>query len=184
MFGCLQNKGVPSIEAARVSGVMVVRLEPHSDDRGRFLETFRQEWFPGAPPMVQASRSDSHRGVIRGLHFHRRQADYWHVPRGRIFAATFDLRRSSPTWGKAFTIEMGDGADVGLYIPAGVAHGFQALTDATLTYLVDNYYDASDEHGLAWDDPDAAIPWPLPDAVISERDEQNPKLTEITDPPA
>jgi dTDP-4-dehydrorhamnose 3,5-epimerase len=170
---------MPSIEASPVSGVMVVRLEAHGDVRGRFLETFRQEWFPDAPVMVQGSRSDSVRGVVRGLHFHRHQADYWHVPSGRILAATFDVRRSSPTRGAAFTIEMGDGADVGLYIPPGVAHGFQALTDATLTYLVDRYYDASDEHGLAWDDPQAAIPWPDIHAIVSDRDKQNPKLDEI-----
>lgn len=158
---------------------MVVRLDAHADDRGRLLETFRQEWFPGTPPMVQGIRSESRRGVVRGLHFHRHQADYWHVPAGRILAATFDLRRSSPTRGKTFTIEMGDGADVGLYIPPGVAHGFQALTEATLNYLVDRYYDSSDEYGLAWDDPQAAIPWPDIHAIVSDRDRNNPKLAEI-----
>jgi dTDP-4-dehydrorhamnose 3,5-epimerase len=170
---------VPNIEAAPVSGVMLVHLEAHGDERGRFLETFRQEWFPGAPPMVQASRSDSRPGVVRALHYHFRQADYWHVPKGRIFVAMHDLRRSAPSKGLSFTLEIGDGADIGVYIPPGVAHGFQALTDATLTYLVDQYYDASDEQGLAWDDPTAAIPWPLTDAILSQRDKQNPKLADI-----
>lgn len=129
--------------------------------------------------MVQGVRSDSRRGVVRALHYHRRQADYWHVPRGRIFVATFDLRPSSPTKHTSFTIEIGEGAEIGVYIPPGVAHGFQALTDATLTYLVDQYYDASDEQGLAWDDPTAAIPWPIAEAILSERDKTNPKLDEI-----
>jgi dTDP-4-dehydrorhamnose 3,5-epimerase len=172
---------VPNIEAAPVGGVMLVHLEARADDRGRLLETFRQEWFPDAPPMVQGVLSDSRRGVIRGLHYHRRQADYWHVPHGRIFVAMFDLRRSSPTRGDAFTIEIGEGAGVGIYIPPGVAHGYQALTDATLTYLVDRYYDASDEQGVAWDDPDAAIAWPLADPILSERDKHNPKRNEIPD---
>ncbi len=170
---------MPNIEAAQLSGVMLVHLTEHADDRGRFIETFRQEWLPGAPQMVQASRSDSRRSVIRALHYHRLQADYWYVPRGRIFVALFDLRRSSPTRGVSLTLEIGEGAEIGVYIPPGVAHGFQAVTDATLTYLVDRYYDASDEQGLAWDDPDAAIPWPIPDPILSDRDKTNPVLTEI-----
>lgn len=171
---------MPDIEAARLSGVMLVHLTEHADNRGRLLETFRQEWFPAATsPMVQGTRSDSRRGVVRALHYHRFQADYWYVPTGRIFVAMFDLRRSSATRGESLTLEIGEGAEVGVYIPPGVAHGFQALTDASLTYLVDRYYDASDEHGLAWDDPDAGIPWPISEAILSDRDKTNPKLTDI-----
>ncbi len=168
-----------NIESAPLEGVRLVHLQPHPDERGRFIETFRQEWFPGLPPMVQNSRSDSRKGVVRALHYHLRQADYWYVPHGRIFVALFDLRSASATNGDSFTTEIGEGAEVGVYIPPGVAHGFQALTDATLTYLVDHYYDASDEQGVAWDDPDAAIPWPLPDPILSERDRENPKFSEL-----
>lgn len=170
---------MPEVEAAQLSGVMLVHLIEHADDRGRLLETFRQEWFPGTSPMVQGTRSDSQRGVVRALHYHRLQADYWYVPTGRIFVAMFDLRRSSPTRGESMTLEIGQGAEVGVYIPPGVAHGFQALSDASLTYLVDRYYDPSDEHGLAWDDPDAGIPWPIADPILSDRDKSNPKLTDI-----
>ena len=162
-----------------IAGVVVVSLTEHGDERGRFVETFRQEWLGDARPMVQGNRSDSVRGVLRGLHYHRRQADYWYCPRGTILAAMHDLRRSSPTRGASLTLELGEAAQIGLYIPPGVAHGFQALTDATLTYLVDNYYDASDELGLAWDDPTAAIEWPIADPVLSGRDQANPKLEEI-----
>src|SRR5919106_2905378 len=130
---------------------MLVRLQAHADERGRFIETYRQEWFPAARPMVQGNRSDSRAGVVRALHYHLHQADYWYVPTGRIFVAMFDLRRSSPTRGETLTLEIGEGAEIGVYIPPGVAHGFQAITDATLTYLVDHYYDPADEHGLAWD---------------------------------
>lgn len=170
---------MPDIEAAPIDGVKIVHLTEHPDERGRLLETFRQEWFPDAAPMVQGTRSDSRRGVVRALHFHRFQADYWYVPRGRIFVAMFDLRRLSPTRGRSLTIEMGEGAELGVYIPPGVAHGFQALTDASLTYLVDRSYDPSDEHGLAWDDPVAGIPWPISQAILSERDKTNPKLSDI-----
>jgi dTDP-4-dehydrorhamnose 3,5-epimerase len=170
---------VPEIESAQLSGVVLAHLQAHADDRGRFIETYRQEWFPDARPMVQGNRSDSGAGVVRALHYHLRQADYWYVPHGRIFVAMFDLRRSSPTRGETLTVEIGERAETGVYIPPGVAHGFQAITDATLTYLVDEFYDASDEQGVAWDDPDAAIPWPIADAILSDRDRANPKLQDI-----
>ncbi|MGH7857315.1 MAG: dTDP-4-dehydrorhamnose 3,5-epimerase family protein [Candidatus Binatia bacterium] len=163
-----------------IHGVVLVHLDSVSDHRGRFMETFRQEWFPGAPPMILSNRSDSRRAVLRGLHFHRHQADYWYAARGRLFVALHDLRRSSPTDGASLTFEIGDGIETGVYIPRGVAHGFQAITDITLTYLVDRYYDPSDELGIAWDDPDAAIPWPLDDPILSERDKKNPKRADLT----
>jgi dTDP-4-dehydrorhamnose 3,5-epimerase len=172
---------VTSLVNAEIDGVVLVHLEGKTDERGQFIETFRQEWFPDAPPMVQGNRSDSKAGVVRALHFHRHQADYWYAPSGRILVALHDLRRSSPTRGKSLAFEIGEGADIGVYIPPGVAHGFQALTDATLTYLVDRYYDPDDEHGLAWDDPDAAIAWPLADPILSDRDKQNPKLADIAE---
>lgn len=163
-----------------IDGVVLIRLAGPADERGRFLETYRREWFGDAPPMIQANRSDSRPGVIRALHYHLHQADYWYAPAGRLFVALHDLRASSPTDGSSLTVEIGDGADIGVYIPPGVAHGFQALTDVTLTYFVDRYYDPDDEHGLAWDDPDAGIDWPISDPILSERDRTNPKRTDIS----
>ena len=168
-----------SVVSGEIGGVLLVTPRVHSDERGSLRETYRQEWLGPVPAMVQGTRSESKAGVIRALHYHLRQADYWYVPRGRIFVAMYDLRRSSPTRGKRMTLEIGEDSDIGVYIPPGVAHGFQAVTDALLTYLVDQYYDASDEQGLAWDDPDAAIPWPLADPILSDRDKQNPKLADI-----
>lgn len=170
------------VDTCEISGVLLVGLVGHGDDRGRFMETFRQEWLPDdAPRMVQGNRSDSIRGTLRGLHYHLHQADYWYVPTGTILVALHDLRPSSPSFGRSLAFEIGPGADneIGVYIPPGVAHGFQAVTDATLTYLVDNYYDPNDENGLAWDDPDAAIPWPIPDPLLSDRDKVNPKRSDI-----
>jgi dTDP-4-dehydrorhamnose 3,5-epimerase len=171
---------VASVDTCEIDGVLILRLVGHGDGRGRFMETFRQEWLPdAAPKMLQGNRSDSVRGTLRGLHYHLHQADYWYVPTGTILVALHDLRRSCSSFGKSLAFEIGESNEVGVYIPPGVAHGFQAVTDATLTYLVDNYYDPDDENGLAWDDPDAAIPWPIPDPLLSERDKQNPKRSEI-----
>jgi dTDP-4-dehydrorhamnose 3,5-epimerase len=92
---------VPSIDTCAIDDVLLVRLQGHGDERGRFMETFRQEWFPNSAPMVQGNRSDSVAGTVRALHFHLRQADYWYVPRGTILVGLYDLRRSSPTRGTA-----------------------------------------------------------------------------------
>lgn len=168
------------IESHRIVGVKIVRLKALSDERGRFLETFRKEWFPERTwERVQTNRSDSRAGVLRGLHYHFHQVDYWYVTQGRIRVGLADLRKNSPTFGASETIELGDHNECGLYIPSGVAHGFHALTDATLIYLVDNYYDGSDEFGVAWDDPDLAVPWNVSAPIVSARDRNNPQLRDI-----
>ncbi len=168
-----------SIDTCEIPGVLIVDLVGHGDDRGRFMETFRQEWFPDAPPMVQGNRSDSAAGTLRGLHYHLHQADYWYVPFGRLLVALYDLRQSSPSQGTSLGFEIGEGHEVGVYIPPGVAHGFQAVTDVTLTYLVDNYYDPDDENGLAWDDANIKIDWPHAEPILSGRDQDNPSLADI-----
>jgi dTDP-4-dehydrorhamnose 3,5-epimerase len=161
-------------------GVRVVPLKAHVDARGRFTETYRQEWFPGRPAMVQGNRSDSEPNVLRGLHYHLRQADYWYVPAGRVLVALADLRASSPVRGAVTTFEIGEGHEVGVYIPPGVAHGYYALVRATMTYLVDRYYDTNDELGVAWDDPELAIPWPFDgQPLLSPRDQKNPRVADL-----
>lgn len=163
-----------------IAGVRVMPLRAHSDPRGRFLETYRQEWFPGRPTMVQQNRSDSVAGVLRGLHYHLRQADYWYVAEGTVVAALADVRLRSETRGCVATVELGS-MDRGLYIPPGVAHGFYAVTSATMVYLVDGYYDPEDELGVAWDDPDLQVPWPLEGRapILSGRDQNNPRMSEL-----
>lgn len=166
-----------ALAAEVIPGVRVVQLKPHVDARGRFIESYRQEWFPGRPAMVQGNRSDSEPHVLRGLHYHLKQADYWYVPAGRVFVALADLRRGSPTRGRVATLELGDGRDLGVYIPPGVAHGYYAIERSTMTYQVDRYYDPDDELGVAWDDPALAIPWPLimdGPPLLSPRDQKNP----------
>lgn len=167
-------------ESEEIAGVYLVDLKAYADERGRFLETFRKEWFPQRSwAIVQSNRSDSRSGVIRGLHYHFQQVDYWYVVRGQLRAALADIRRDSPTFLATDTVEMGGDRQLGLFVPVGVAHGFSALTDATLTYIVDNYYDSDDEYGIAWDDPQLALDWGIEDPILSDRDLANPTLSEV-----
>jgi len=167
------------VESSTIKGLYTVRLESHPDDRGRFVETFRRSWIPGCGEMLQGNRSDSKAGVLRGIHYHLFQADYWYVPSGRSIAALVDLRQSSPTYKAVDTVEMGDENEVGVYIPPGVGHGFYALTEVTMTYQVDQYFDGSDELGVRFDDPALAIPWPEGERIVSDRDRENPLLSEV-----
>jgi len=147
-------------ESTLIRGVKHVSLDVFTDDRGRFLEMFRREWFPERTwSAVQVNRSESRKNVLRGLHFHFHQIDYWYPFSGRIRIALADLRPGSPTRGAVEVREMSGDEPAGVFIPVGVAHGFVALTDAVLTYVVDGYYDPSDEHGVAWDDPELAVRW-------------------------
>lgn len=181
-----------------IPGVRFGAVARHADARGSFRELWRAPE-PGAgepadptaaPRFVQANLSTSAVGVLRGLHLHRRQLDYWIVVAGRAFVAVVDVRPvlADPT--AAPTIETRVlGADEWVVIPAGVAHGFLALEPLELMYLVTNWYDGSDELGFAWDDPEIGVPWPpMPgDApgvaasrpIVSDRDASNPPLAEL-----
>jgi len=167
-------------DSSFIRDVKLVKLASFADERGRFLESFRKEWFPEYGwDVIQANRSDSLAHVLRGLHFHRHQVDYWYPAFGRLQVALYDLRVGSPTRGTREVFEIGEQDPVGVLVPPGVAHGFLALGDATLTYLVNRYYDPGDEHGVAWNDPTIAIPWGTDSPLLSERDRTNPFLDEI-----
>lgn len=157
-----------------ITGVRMVEPEAFGDDRGRFIELYRREWITGGREMVQANRSDKQRGALVGLHFHPAQSDYWSVAVGQVQVVLHDLRVGSPTERLTASFELDDVACKGLYIPPGVAHGFAALSDATLTYLVDSYYSTAQELGVAWNDPEIAAPWQVAEPVISARDRGNP----------
>jgi dTDP-4-dehydrorhamnose 3,5-epimerase len=167
------------IESKDIPGVWLLRLAVYGDRRGRFMETYRASWLPFAAPMVQANRSESAPGVLRGLHYHRRQADLWFVQAGRVSTVLLDTRAGSPTEGRHLTLTQGGGEDVAVYIPEGVAHGFYAHDEVVMTYLVTNEYDGSDELGVAWDDPDLGIAWPVEAPTLSDRDLANPRLREV-----
>jgi len=164
--------------------VIRVPLETRADDRGAFLEFFRRSWVPGDTPALQGNLSRSRAGVLRGLHFHRHQWDYWMPVSGSAFVALVDLRAGSPTQRQIATFTASSEEPAWLFVPPGVAHGFYAETDYTMVYLVAAYFDPSDELGVAWDDPTLGIAWPTDDPVLSERDRGNPSLADILrDPP-
>lgn len=172
--------GAPARREVPVQGVVVLELSTHRDERGGLTETFRKEWIPGVREMVQANVSRSRAGVLRGLHHHREQADYWVFLSGAAFVALFDLREGSATTHRKAELRIdADGSPEGVYIPPGVAHGFYAETDVVLQYLVDRAYSGDDEFGLAWDDPDVGIAWPDPSPQLSDRDRSNPALSEV-----
>jgi dTDP-4-dehydrorhamnose 3,5-epimerase len=171
---------VPIIDPTLITGVVLVTPDVHGDDRGRFSETYRRSWFPHGREMVQGNRSDKQAGAVVGLHYHLHQADYWYVVRGTARVVLHDLRQASPTQDSTLVVDVGEGNEQGVYIPRGVAHGFASLTDLTITYLVDHYYDPADELGVAWDDPEIGVDWgvPLP-PVVSSRDESNPRKADL-----
>ena len=114
-----------------------------------------------------------------GLHYHLHQADYWTVPRGRARVVLHDLRDGSPTDGATFCIDVDADNALGVFIPPGVAHGFACLTDVTITYMVDGYYNSADELGVAWDDPDIGADWGVAGPVLSDRDRANPRRADL-----
>ena len=167
-----------------INGVLLVDPDVFSDDRGMFVETYRREWFPEKPEMIQSNRADRQKGCIVGLHYHLFQADYWYISSGAARIILHDLRAESPTNGATISMDLGlqiDGSHnhTGVYIPPGVAHGFGALTDMTINYLVDNYYNPSDELGVAWDDPEISADWGIEVPTLSERDQNNPQRGKI-----
>ncbi|HET9730457.1 MAG TPA: dTDP-4-dehydrorhamnose 3,5-epimerase family protein [Acidimicrobiia bacterium] len=164
---------------ASISGVHVVDLTIHRDDRGSFIETYRREWVPGAREMIQSNIVQRAAGAIVGLHYHLHQADYWYPAAGTVRVVLHDLRVGSDTQGATMVLDIGEPHAQGVFIPPGVAHGFAALTDMRMTYLVDGYYNQADELGVAWDDPAIAADWGITDPVLSPRDQANPKVAEI-----
>jgi dTDP-4-dehydrorhamnose 3,5-epimerase len=112
------------------------------------------------------------------------QSDYWYVPYGSCRVVLHDLRTGSPTDGATQVIDLGTQADGshdhrGIFIPPGVAHGFASLTDMTITYLVDSYYNPADERGLAYNDPAVKADWGFANPILSKRDQDNPTRDNI-----
>jgi dTDP-4-dehydrorhamnose 3,5-epimerase len=167
-----------------IDGVVLIPLIRHPDERGYVAEHFRRSWIPAMREVVQGNLSRSGPRVLRGLHFHRKQADYWTVLDGTAIVGLFDLRAGSPTEGRSAVVELSADGDRTLFIPRGVAHGFYAPDGLLLQYLVDEPYSGADEFGVAWDDPALGIAWPDPEPVLSQRDRSNPSLAELGDRPS
>jgi dTDP-4-dehydrorhamnose 3,5-epimerase len=171
-------------ESDTIAGVSIVEPDRHGDERGLFVETYRRSWFPQGREMIQANRADRQAGSVVGLHYHLHQADYWYVPFGLARIVLHDLRVGSPTDAATLVLDLG-GTDRashdhrGVFIPPGVAHGFAALSDMTITYLVDGYYNPADELGVLWNDPAVTADWGVVDPILSKRDQTNPLRAEL-----
>jgi dTDP-4-dehydrorhamnose 3,5-epimerase len=176
---------------AHLSGLVVLEPTVFADERGFFCETYRREWhadsgIPEGEVFIQDNHSRSTRGVLRGMHFHVGDgvAKLVRCARGRILDVAVDLRRGSPTYGQWEAVELDEQSMRELYVPVGFAHGFCVLSDvADVLYKQSAYYDPAVERGIAWDDPDIGIDWPLPldELTVSERDAAAPRLSEIAD---
>ncbi|MCC7367973.1 MAG: dTDP-4-dehydrorhamnose 3,5-epimerase [Chloroflexi bacterium] len=162
-----------------IEGLLLVELVVHGDARGFFVERFQIERFRehGLPTaFAQDNHSRSGPGVLRGLHFQHMpaQGKLVGVPRGRIWDVAVDIRAGSPTYGRSYGVELSDLNGKLLWIPPGFAHGFCVLGDepADVLYKVDTLYNPQGEAGIAWDDPELAVPWPVSDPLVSQRDTQ------------
>ena len=167
-------------------GVFIIEPRVFGDQRGFFLETYHQARYQEAgilQPFVQDNHSRSRRGVLRGLHYQLVQPQgklVW-VMRGQVFDVAVDIRRGSPTFGRWVGCILDDQNMRQFYIPPGFAHGFCVLSDeADFVYKCTDYYYPESERGIAWNDPDIAIAWPIREVVLSAKDMRNPHLTEQT----
>ncbi len=167
-----------------LGGSFLLQLDAHADDRGWFCETFVEPRYRALgieDGFVQENLSHSRRGVLRGLHGDPRMAKLVQVVQGSIFDAIVDARPTSPTFGRWHGQRLDAATPTQLYVPRGFLHGFLALSDDTIfLYKQTATYDPGSEVGIAWDDPDLAIAWPLAgiDPLLSAKDRANPRFRE------
>jgi dTDP-4-dehydrorhamnose 3,5-epimerase len=161
------------LKETSIPGVILDGPTIHEDARGWFLEIARSR--PYGTSFTQWNHSYSVPGVLRGLHYHVHQSDLWYVASGTAQVALVDLReRSNPPAVTTFVLESETPTTV--FIPPGVAHGFLSLTSVDMLYAVTHEFDASDERGIAWNDPQLGIEWREGHPSLSDRDKTNPEL--------
>ena len=175
------------IRETGLPGLRILSPTVHKDHRGFFLESFREEFFQGLDEPVHFIQDNHARseeaGVLRGLHYQAPPAAQtkliW-VSRGAAFDVAVDLRRSSPTYGKSFSLTLTPDNFLRLLIPKGFAHGYMTLEPGTeFHYKVDHYYSPEHEGGLRWNDPALAIDWPVGTPIMTERDMRWPELADL-----
>jgi dTDP-4-dehydrorhamnose 3,5-epimerase len=164
------------VERTALPGVVLVMPDVFPDDRGFFLESFNARAFAAAglpTGFVQDNHSRSAAGVVRGLHYQLEhpQGKLVRVTRGDVMGVALDIRVGSPSFSRWATFELSDESHRMVWIPPGFAHGFCALTGGTdVVYKCTDFYAADDDHGVLWNDPDLAIPWPAAAARVSAKD--------------
>ena len=171
--------GKITVTPCDIEGLYVIEPTVFKDERGYFVETYNQNDMKEAGldmVFVQDNQSMSTRGVLRGLHFQKQfpQGKLVRVVRGKVFDVAVDLRSDSKTYGKWFGVELSAENMKQFYIPEGFAHGFLVLSDeAEFCYKCTDFYHPGDEGGLAWNDPEIGVDWPLEegvDLIIYEKD--------------
>ena len=173
------------------SGLCVITPVRHMDARGFFAETYHAARYAEAGidvAFVQDNHSRSEaKGTIRGLHFQKpphAQDKLVSCVRGRLLDVVVDIRRGSPSFGRSFSVELSPENGKQLFVPAGFAHGFCALEDGTeISYKVSDFYAPESDAGMAFDDPQVAIEWPVSPAeiILSDKDRQLPVLAELSE---
>ena len=173
--------GKIKVTPCEIEGLYVIEPTVFKDERGYFVETYNQNDFKEAGldmVFVQDNQSMSVKGVLRGLHYQKQfpQGKLVRVLRGKVFDVAVDLRSGSRTYGKWFGVELSAENKKQFYIPEGFAHGFLVLSDeAEFAYKCTDFYHPADEGGLAWNDPEIRVAWPIPEGmklIISEKDQK------------
>lgn len=170
----------------QLKDIKILEPKKHTDQRGYFMETYRQEWLQtllGKETFVQENQSYSHKGVLRGLHYQSQnpQAKLVRVVSGSLFDVAVDIRPNSPTFGRWIGVELSASNQRQLWIPAGFAHGFYVLSSyAECIYKCTQYYHPESEQTLIWNDPQLNIQWPLSASpILSKKDQQGKTLAKL-----
>lgn len=169
----------------QLPGVCILKPRVFRDSRGFFAETYHAAEFKDlgiTDSFVQDNHSQSGKATLRGLHYQLRrpQAKLCRVVRGEVLDVAVDIRRGSPTFGRAVTAQLSAENMQQIYVPAGFAHGFIVLSDeAEFLYKCSDFYDPGGEYGVLWSDPGLGIDWSLSSPILSEKDRRYPKLADI-----
>jgi len=174
------------VSTTPIEGLLVIQPTVFSDARGYFYEPYNKKKFTDngiTDDFVQDNQSCSQKGVLRGLHFQNppfAQSKLLRVVQGSIWDIAVDIRKSSPTFGKYFGIELSAANKTIFYVPKGFAHGFLTLEDNTvLFYKCSDFYNKSAEESLLWNDADVDIKWNIADPLLSEKDQNAKKLKDF-----
>ena len=171
--------GKLTVEKTDIEGVLIITPEVREDSRGYFMETYQKKDFEAVGvnvEFVQDNQSASRKGVLRGLHFQKQfpQDKLVRVIKGAVYDVCVDLREGSKTFGKWVGVELSEDNKKQFFIPKGFAHGFLVLSDyAEFVYKCSDFYHPNDEGGIAYNDPDIAVKWPMEEGlelIMSEKD--------------
>lgn len=160
------------------SGVNLVSLKMHCDDRGVFSELYRKEWHIGIETL-QWNIAHSNTNVLRGVHLHWNHIDYLIVIRGHMTLCLHDVRIDSPTRGKTYRVELKGNNLQGIVIPTGIAHGFYFNEPSTHIYSVSHYWNLQDELGCTWNSKELNMDWPCKNPILSARDSNSATYDEM-----